>query len=146
MSNSQDSMKIPDVYLDAWREKESLLSSNNSIELTYNSRPLVADRIVTILGSIKEVPIFSGYLSIYPPFEITGVKILGPGTPGQAALILEFVSKKINAKVRMDMTANSSLFSKEELLRLKDCLNIIERSPRIATCSSTAIISEKNIP
>ncbi len=133
MSNSPDSTKIPDDYLDAWRKKESLPSSNNSIVLTYDSKPLVADRIVTILGGIKEVPIFSGYLSIYPPFEITGVTILGAGTPEQAALIIEFISKKIKAPVRMDMSANANLFSKRELLRLKDCLNVIEYLPGIAT-------------
>ena len=133
MSSSPDSMRIPVAYLDAWRKKESLPSSSSSIVLTYDSRPLVADRIGTILGSIKGVPIFSGYLSVYPPFEMTGVTILGPGTPEQAALILEFISKKINAKVRMDMTANASLFSREELLALKDCLSVIEYEPKIAT-------------
>jgi hypothetical protein len=118
-------------YLSVWRGPESFRLSNDSIVLTYDSRPVVADRIVTIEGSLNGERIFSGFLSIYPPYEITGVKVIDSGTTKQVTAILEFISKKIHSKMRYDTSANKVFFKEDELSRLGSVLEIIPCSHRI---------------
>ena len=128
MSNDLDSSNIQRDCLSEWRQKDKLELSTKTLDITYASKPPIFDQLVTVLASCKDKILFSGLLNTLPPHDIMSIDLHGTGTTLEALEILKFLSEKINAHVRMDMSANDDIFTETEIKRSGSILEIIPHS------------------
>jgi hypothetical protein len=137
MSKDQDSTKIQLDCLSAWQQKDTFELSNEFLDITYTSKPPIFDHIVTVRAASGDKTLFTGLLNIHPPYDIMNIDLHGVGTPLEAVEVLRFLSEKIKAPVRMDMSANEDIFTEKELQRLGSSLEIIRNIPKSATDKQT---------
>ena len=118
-------------YLDAWRQRDTLKSLNRSLDITYTSKPPILGQIVTVLATSEDEQIFTSLFNTLPPHDLMSVKLHGRGTTGEAVVIIKFLSEKIKAPVRMDMSANEDIFTEKEIQLLGPHLELIKYNPTL---------------
>lgn len=125
MSKDRGSTKIQLDCLSEWKQKATFELSNRFLDITYTSKPPILDHIVTVRAAIGDKTLFTGLFNIHPPHDIMNIDLHGVGTPREAAEVIRFLSEKIKAPVRMDMSANEDIFTEKELQSLGSSLEII---------------------
>jgi hypothetical protein len=103
--------------------------SDRTLEITYDSKPPIFGTIVIILATLEGEPVFTGLFNTLPPHDIMNVKLLGQGQTSDAVEIIRFLSEKINAPVRMDMSANEAILTEEEIVQLGKHIELIRYEP-----------------
>lgn len=139
MSNGSGSTSIQRDYLSEWKQRDSLKLANKSLELTYTSKPPIFDHIVTVLATCGDKTLFTGLFNIHPPHDLMSVDLHGSGTALDAAEIIRFLSGKIGAPVRMDMSANENVFTEIELQYLGTNLEVIKHNQKSHADEQTVI-------
>jgi hypothetical protein len=133
MSKDPDLTKTQLDYLSEWKLKDTFEFSNKMLDITYTSKPSIFDHIVTVRVASGDKTLFTGLFNIHPPHDIMNIDLHGVGTPLEAVEIIRFLSERIKAPVRMDMSANAVLFTEAEIELLGPHLELIEYSPRSHT-------------
>jgi hypothetical protein len=139
MSNDPGSTNLQWDCLGEWLEKDTLKLSNKSFEISYTSKPPIFDHIVTVVAKYGEMVLFTALFDLLPPHDLMKINLHGIGSTVEAAEIIRFLSNKIKAPVRLDMSMNDSIFTEEECQCLGSVLQIIPHTPRAAADRQKAI-------